>query len=537
MSVTTLASSADSIFAEIESSLENLASVYSSTTIKSLSEHVKNVIEKSALLSGFFEKDKEEEVGRLLYERVHALIESVGDEFYRMIQHNFSIRKFSQRIAFDRSAINKDIEDLEHKLDLIIVVPDKGMYDMLADREINDHTKVMEKQFIEAFAAAGTRNEKELVKDLHKKATNDMESDVKYKYRDEFLNEHAMYLKQVKEKNDSVSKNRILKGKQEKATILDLLLKIYDEASRQIVAKITQALTKFPYIASVLKGTATVRSTKEEIPNPYENENLSGILEILYDRYQKKSFVGFTNSLIDAMNWKMSEEDTQKNPSKGVSEVQQIYANWERKELWKQLTKDQFFTCILMKGLHPNVSFRREVLTETTKFIQLQDAEDESTRDPNSMPIFKFVCDYINREQQNRKMMTGDDSSKSNSNAKKKTEYQPQWQKKSSVVESAASAKDSSTLSTSGDGKLFSGEVNRSANIRVKDDTKNKDFTYLAVDKLSKICPRCFPEDGNPTSPCERKCYQNKCVKCGYYGHKMSTCLQSHKITGEKIDR
>ena len=237
------------------------------------------------------------------------------------------------------------------------------------------------------------------------------------------------------------------------------------------------------------------------------------------------------------MNWKMSEEDTQKNPSKGVSEVQQIYANWERKELWKQLTKDQFFTCILMKGLHPNVSFRREVLTETTKFIQLQDAEDESTRDPNSMPIFKFVCDYINREQQNRKMMTGDDSSKSNSNAKKKTEYQPQWQKKSSVVESAASAKDSSTLSTSGDGKLFSGEVNRSANIRVKDDTKNKDFTYLAVDKLSKICPRCFPEDGNPTSPCERKCYQNKCVKCGYYGHKMSTCLQSHKITGEKIDR
>ena len=113
-------------------------------------------------------------------------------------------------------------------------------------------------------------------------------------------------------------------------------------------------------------------------------------------------------------------------------------------------------------------------------------------------------------------MMTGDETSKSNYSAKKKGDYQPPWQKKATVVEAAASAL---------------------ANVTVRDASKNRDFTYLAVDKLSKICSRCYPDDGKVTNKCERWCYQNQCAKCGYYGHKMSTCLQSHKVTGEKIDR
>ena len=149
--------------AEIESKLDVLASVYSSVTIKTLTEHVKNVIDKVTLLSGFFEKDKEEEVGRLLYERVHALIESVGDEFNEMIQNNFSIKKFSQKNVLDRASINKEIEDIEQYLDLIIVVPDKGMFDMMADREIIRYSTEIDKRLEESLAnALSTRVEKEV---------------------------------------------------------------------------------------------------------------------------------------------------------------------------------------------------------------------------------------------------------------------------------------------------------------------------------------------------------------------------------------
>mmetsp|Transcript_12495 Transcript_12495/g.17090 ORF Transcript_12495/g.17090 Transcript_12495/m.17090 type:complete len:305 (+) Transcript_12495:247-1161(+) len=304
-----------------------------------------------------------------MYERVSALIESVGEEFSTMVLNNFNIKKFSQKCVLDRSVISRDIEVLEETADLIIVVPDKSMYDMRADREIKQVSKSIHAEREEALVHATNRNDRDAIKDAAKSKLADVEASIKEKFVDMFLKEHDLYLEQVKLKNESVSKTRILKGKQEKATILDLILKVYDEASRQIVTKLKLALTKFPNIASGLKGTATMRSTKEEIPNPYENENLSGIIEILYDRYQKKSFVSFTNALIDAMNWRLSEEDTMKNPSKGVSEVQQLYAMWERKDLWNQLTKDQFFSVILMKGLHPSVAFRREVLTETTKYI------------------------------------------------------------------------------------------------------------------------------------------------------------------------
>jgi len=528
---------------DIESNLKILAKSFNSTTIKSFSDHVKNVIEKSILLAGSNEKDKDDEIGRKLYERVSALIESVGDEFSQMILNHFNIKKFSQACVVDRSKINKEIEDLADDIDVMIIVPEKEMFNSKARREIKNRIKELEPLYKEAISAAADREDRDIIKASHKADVDEIKSDVADKYEDLFQTEHDEYRRLVRNKNNAVSKTRQLKTKQEQATILDVILKAYDDATRQIVTKIKSALSKFPTIASALKGTATVRSTREEIPNPFENENLTGIVEILFDRYQKKSFVSFTNALIDAMNWKLSEEDTLKNPSKGVSEVQQLYATWERKDLWVQLTKDLFFSVILMKGLHPSVSFRREVLTETTKYIQhLNTADDEFSplRDPSVMPVFKFLCDYITREQDNRKMMTDEDANKSNQAKKKNDGNQQPWQKKGTIIEAAAAAKDSSATAgttTESNGKLFSGEVLKSANITVRDSAKNKDFTYLAVDKLSKICPKCYPEDGNATNPCERKCYQSKCAKCHYYGHKNATCLQSHKITGEKIDR
>ena len=274
---------------EIEASLKILAKSYNSTTIKSFSDHVKNVIEKSILLPGSNnEKDKDEEIGRKLYERVSALIESVGDEFSQMIQNHFNIKKFSQSCVFDRSKINKDIEDLADDIDVMIIVPEKEMFNSKARREIKNRIKDLEPLYQESLSSAGDREDREIIKAAHKADLDEIKSDVADKYEDLFQAEHDEYRKLVKNKNEAVSKTRQLKIKQEQATILDVILKTYDDATRQIVTKVKSALSKFPIIASALKGTAAVRATREELPNPYENENLTGIVEILFERYQKK---------------------------------------------------------------------------------------------------------------------------------------------------------------------------------------------------------------------------------------------------------
>jgi hypothetical protein len=64
--------------------------------------------------------------------------------------------------------------------------------------------------------------------------------------------------------------------------------------------------------------------------------------------------VGFTNNLIEAMSWSMSAQDSAANPLAGVQHVQKMYSNWERKGMWEELTKDQFWTAILIRGIHPS---------------------------------------------------------------------------------------------------------------------------------------------------------------------------------------
>jgi hypothetical protein len=67
------------------------------------------------------------------------------------------------------------------------------------------------------------------------------------------------------------------------------------------VNKIREAVTKNPNIQNVLKETVIVRSTNEQLCNPFESNNLTGVMEVLYDRYQQKIFVSFTVNLTDIL--------------------------------------------------------------------------------------------------------------------------------------------------------------------------------------------------------------------------------------------
>ena len=78
-------------------------------------------------------------------------------------------------------------------------------------------------------------------------------------------------------------------------------------------------------------------------------------MEILYDRYQRITFVLFTiNLLIDILGWSLSDEDSLQNPAKGVTEVQQILSHWSNNEIEKDLTTDNLFTALycLSKDYH-----------------------------------------------------------------------------------------------------------------------------------------------------------------------------------------
>ena len=89
----------------------------------------------------------------------------------------------------------------------------------------------------------------------------------------------------------------------------------------------------------------------------------------------------------------MSDDDSLYHPAKGVNEVQQLLSKWRSREMGKELTDDQLFTAILIKGISPKAyHLRQTLLSETHKFIM--NLSDEQ-RNNGDLPIFNFVCQNI----------------------------------------------------------------------------------------------------------------------------------------------
>ncbi len=99
------------------------------------------------------------------------------------------------------------------------------------------------------------------------------------------------------------------------------ILAAFQNAGTQIFSIIQKAVTTHYCISlkSILQGTARVPTTGDEKPNPWDKQSLCDIICIMHDRFHKRSFVTFTNNLLDAMGFHLSEADTKSNPMKANS--------------------------------------------------------------------------------------------------------------------------------------------------------------------------------------------------------------------------
>jgi hypothetical protein len=133
-----------------------------------------------------------------------------------------------------------------------------------------------------------------------------------------------------------------------KYTILDTMLTAYADAISQIITKLKLNCDKFPLIQKVMTTTVTLKTTNEDIANPYETCNLAGIIECLHERYRKKLFNTFTNSLIKLISGNASESDYQNCPWEKFEKIEVYVSAWRRKELFAHLTEDVLFSAVYL---------------------------------------------------------------------------------------------------------------------------------------------------------------------------------------------
>ena len=105
------------------------------------------------------------------------------------------------------------------------------------------------------------------------------------------------------------------------------------------------------------------------------------------------------------------------------------------------------------------------------------------------------------------------------------------FNKRKELIESAAQGVETANSAGDMNGKLYAGEILRERNIKYTHRKTNREHPYVAVTKLSSICSKCYPDQGEGI-PCGRdgenkKCYAVLCGKCGMYGHPQAGCMQA----------
>ena len=260
------------------------------------------------------------------------------------------------------------------------------------------------------------------------------------------------------------------------------------------------------------------------------------MVAILHERFHKKTFVSFARTLMSTLNWKLSKDDTINNPSKGVQQIEELYATWTQQRYWDQMTQDLFFTTIYVQGLDAG-PFRTKVLTELTKIINGIEKGDDIISNNSNMPIWRAIKLYVADHQRNREYDLEQKQLKvapvgvnNNGHQRKQNNYRNSYNSsKSDNAEEAAAA-------AVADDTTYNREVSKGEGIMVT-TKKGRKVPYMSHKELTSICDKCFPVGNKAVIAHEHgtKCYQGKCNKCDYYGHNSGTCKQTHKVNGDPI--
>jgi hypothetical protein len=347
------------------------------------------------------------------------------------------------------------------------------------------------------------------------------------------LKEHKLATKIAKEAQEA--RDTYFK-EQNKAVIIKHIIEGLRTGMNALSNKIKQGVSNYPIIRQKLSCVVTLEKSGIMITNSLENSNVSGMVEILKQTYNKASLVTFNNDFSEALKSKISLYDTNNNPGKAVQAVDLIVDMWRTMGYWEYLTKDIFFVNILLGTLEGGSELRQKCVFEVNDFLNKResgDIRDDMTQVSEggfgSMPCYRFLSEYIKQQQESgryrshnagevtKKSDNGTHSSNSN-NYNKNNNYDCKYPSKTKIgnTEQAAVASVISKAKT-----VYNGEVLYEDNVKVTDMSTGFEYKYTAT---KAECPLCAGKDaGSSHMP---RCYKGQCRKCGHYGHKHSSCLQ-----------
>jgi hypothetical protein len=142
------------------------------------------------------------------------------------------------------------------------------------------------------------------------------EARIKLEYSKNYISDHEEYVEKVYKKNEAMLLVKRMKREKEMIAIKDVFVTAMADASAIIVRKLQSELERGKYVtlARALGGIIKVRATGEMIEDSLINNSLTGVREVLYDKYIKNTIVSVLGIMVNAWTRRITPREADKKP-------------------------------------------------------------------------------------------------------------------------------------------------------------------------------------------------------------------------------
>jgi len=281
----------------------------------------------------------------------------------------------------------------------------------------------------------------------------------------------------------------------------------------------------------------TAGDGEQVISNPYDNNSLLGMLQILKDNYVQLNLVTFKAKLIEILNSKLQPHEMH-DPEIGIQCIERKLQEWNSQNMSQYFTQDIFWTVCFLRQYDTHCDLYKKSLEHVVQFIHKQSSEhalligtSTSTMLYPGKPIFSNLIDwiksvYILTSKEKEKGQNNGQSKYNNNKSQNNNSNTKQYQQKQQHLRSSESAfvaqpdtvQFNKLIAINSD-EVFDREVLRS-DARCILDQNGKKILYTAT---VGPCEQCCEESHEHQKP---QCYVKKCNRCKHFGHKSNNCKQ-----------
>lgn len=478
-------------------------------------------------------KTAEMRLGQMVLNVVDRMVQGRDAEFKDVICFNFDINKFLHESESRNSSLV--MERAELQLELNLTIKQKR-----TEAEMNRRYRQKYREAIERAISDFDQKVQsgEIAKETADEVLQNLEVNVEKSVQREcdlFEENYSNQIDFLVDKRNEAQRrfaeiDAILKGSEK----VEKLLRGYSHWASKIMQQIKNIVEPYDNLKSYLNENVRLKNVGIKVNAPFQHDNLSGVLYLLQQKFGDLQFPAVAQKVLELVNYSANSTVTENNPIQAAQRVQEYMAEWEQFRLFDKLTPDLLFSLVLYRSFTPGV-----LQDELYKAILMQNYKKDDLTD--STPMFTHLTKLIRAKQEAIDNQITRTSFKTNDTYRKKSYVTPNSIPKKPVEFEHAHVADG-TKPDDNPKPLFKGEVFKEQGIIIQEQTARGlvPRNYIAVHKLSSICSLCFNEKNQiceSTKHQPKVCFQTKCVRCGFYGHKQTTCHQSHNTQGSLLSQ